>query len=222
MRFANRTSAGRILGTKLAPYQRDHPVVVGLARGGVPVAFEVAEALDAPLEVFVARKLGAPGQPEFAIGAIAPGVRVLNKDIIRLLGVSSAELDQIVDRETREMEARTLRYRGDNAPIDVQGRAVILIDDGIATGATARAAVRSLRNLGARGIILATPTCAAETLPVLQAEADEVVYLSAPAQFYGVGVWYDDFSQTTDDEVSSLLRDARRRIAHGVPHGDSS
>lgn len=222
MRFANRTSAGRILATKLAPYQRDHPVVVGLARGGVPVAFEVAEALDAPLEVFVARKLGAPGQPEFAIGAIAPGVRVLNKDIIRLLGVSSVELDEIVDRETREMEARTLRYRGDNAPIDVQGREVILIDDGIATGATVRAAVRSLRNFGARRLVLATPTCAAETLPVLQAEADEVVCLSAPAQFYGVGVWYDDFSQTTDDEVSRLLRDARRRIALTVPHGDSS
>jgi putative phosphoribosyl transferase len=211
MRFADRSHAGRLLAAKVARYQRYDPVVLGLARGGVPVAFEVADALGAPLDVFVARKLGAPGQPEFAIGAVAPGVTVLNEEVIRLLDVSDIELADVIARETREMDTRTARYRRGRVPLDLNGRVVLLVDDGIATGATVRAAVRSIRHLGAQGVVVATPTCAAESLSGLEKEADDVVFLTAPVQFYGVGAWYDDFSPTSDADVIRLLDTARQR-----------
>jgi predicted phosphoribosyltransferase len=208
--FRDRREAGRLLAQKLAPYADRDPVVVGLPRGGVPVAFEVARALAAPLDVFVARKLGVPAQPELAMGAIAEnGARVLNPEVVGDAGVSDDELAAVETRERAELERRAALYRGGRAPSDLRGRVVIVVDDGLATGATARAAVEGVRRRGARSIVLAVPIAARATVAALAREVDEVVCVEAPRDLRAVGEWYTDFSATTDDEVLELLEPGR-------------
>ena len=209
-RFRNRTDAGRQLAEKLAAYaNRPDVLVLALPRGGVPVAFELAHAFGAPLDVFLVRKLGVPGCEELAMGAVATGgVRVLNDEIVRGLGISEHEIDAVVARELRELSRRDRLYRGDRPPSDVAGRTVILVDDGLATGATMRAAVQALRQQQPGRIVAAVPTASPDTCQVLKAEADDVVCAMTPEPFFAVGHWYEDFTQTTDDEVRELL--ARR------------
>jgi len=208
--FHDRTQAGRLLAAQLTPYaQRDDVLVLALPRGGVPVAYEVARALDAPLDVYVVRKLGVPGQEELALGAIASGgVRVLNPDVVSALRISEAEIDAITAREQAELERRERLYRGDRALPAVSERTVILVDDGLATGATMRAAVQALRQLRPRRLVVAVPTGAPETCADLEREVDELICLISPEPFYGVGFWYDHFPQTPDTEVTRLLREA--------------
>ena len=209
-RFRNRTDAGRQLAEKLAAYaDRPDVLVLALPRGGVPVGYEVARALGAPLDVFVVRKLGVPGYAELAMGAVATGgVRVLNDEIVRGLGISEHEIDAAVAREMQELARRDRLYRGDRQPPDVGGRTVILVDDGLATGATMRAAVQALRQQQPARIVAAVPTASPDTCQVLKAEADDVICAMTPEPFFAVGHWYEDFTQTTDDEVRELL--ARR------------
>ena len=206
-RFRNRTDAGRQLAEKLAAYaDRPDVLVLALPRGGVPVGFEVARALGAPLDVFLVRKLGVPGYEELAMGAVATGgVRVLNDEIVRGLGISEHEIDAVVARELRELSRRDRLYRGDRPPSDVAGRTVILVDDGLATGATMQAAVQALRQQQPGRIVAAVPTASPDTCQVLKAEADDVICAITPEPFFAVGHWYDDFTQTTDDEVRELL-----------------
>jgi predicted phosphoribosyltransferase len=206
-RFRNRTDAGRQLAEKLAAYaNRPDVLVLALPRGGVPVAFELARAFGAPLDVFLVRKLGVPGYEELAMGAVATGgVRVLNDEIVRGLGISEHEIDAVVAREMRELSRRDRLYRGDRPPSDVAGRTVILVDDGLATGATMRAAVQALRQQQPGRIVAAVPTASPDTCQVLKAEADDVICAITPEPFFAVGHWYDDFTQTTDDEVRELL-----------------
>jgi predicted phosphoribosyltransferase len=206
-RFRNRTDAGRQLAEKLAAYaNRPDVLVLALPRGGVPVAFELARAFGAPLDVFLVRKLGVPGYEELAMGAVATGgVRVLNDEIVRGLGISEHEIDAVVARELRELSRRDRLYRGDRPPSDVAGRTVILVDDGLATGATMRAAVQALRQQQPGRIVAAVPTASPDTCQVLKAEADDVICAITPEPFFAVGHWYEDFTQTTDDEVRELL-----------------
>jgi putative phosphoribosyl transferase len=207
MAFRDRVDAGRQLAERLAEY-RDEPVVVvvALPRGGVPVAAEVARALRAPLDVLVVRKLGCPWQPELGMGAIAEGdITVLNEDLIARLGVDDAAIRTVADRERAELERRIRRYRGERPPVPVEGRTAILVDDGIATGSTARAAVDVLRRRGASRVVLAAPVAPREAVATLGHAADEVVTVETPLLFMAIGQFYDDFSQTTDDEVADLL-----------------
>jgi predicted phosphoribosyltransferase len=207
MLFRDRTEAGRVLADKLMKYaNRPDVLVLALPRGGVPVAFEVAQALNAPLDVFLVRKLGLPGHEELAMGAIASGgVRVLNDDVVRALNIPDEVIDEVAAEEQRELERRERMYRGDRPPPDVRGRTVILIDDGLATGSTMRAAVAALRQLGPSRIVVAVPVAAPETCQELQDEVDETICARTPDPFYAVGLWYHDFSQTTDEEVHDLL-----------------
>jgi predicted phosphoribosyltransferase len=206
-RFRNRNDAGRQLAEKLAAYaDRPDVLVLALPRGGVPVGYEVARALGAPLDVFLVRKLGVPGYEELAMGAVATGgVRVLNDEIVRGLGISEHGIDVAVAREMEELARRERLYRGDRPPPDVAGRTVILVDDGLATGATMRAAVAALREQQPTRIVVAVPTASPDTCEVLKAEADDVVCAITPEPFFAVGHWYEDFTQTTDDEVRELL-----------------
>jgi predicted phosphoribosyltransferase len=206
-RFRNRTDAGRQLAEKLAAYANQPDVLVlALPRGGVPVGFEVAHALGAPLDVFLVRKLGVPGYEELAMGAVATGgLRVLNDDIVRGLGIREIEIDAVVARELQELARRARLYRGDRPPPDVGGRTVILVDDGLATGATMRAAVQALRQQLPARIVVAVPTASPDTCEALRAEANDVICAMTPEPFIAVGHWYDDFTQTTDDEVHDLL-----------------
>ena len=193
-------------------------LVLALPRGGVPVAFEVAQALHAPLDVFIVRKLGMPGHEELAIGAIASGgVRVLNEDLIRLLGVPNNVLQDITARELEELRRREAAYRGSRPPEPIAGRTVILVDDGLATGASMRAAVRALRREGAARIVVAVPVAAADTCESLRPEVEDVVCAVTPEPFTAVGAWYEDFRQTTDEEVRELLDrvNAGREVEHG-------
>jgi predicted phosphoribosyltransferase len=205
--FHDRADAGRVLAGRLAHYAgRRDVIVLALPRGGVPVAFEVAQALRAPLDVFLVRKLGVPGQRELAMGALATGgVRVLNEDVVNALGIPDEVIDAVAAEEQDELGRREHEYRGDRPPPDVRGRVVILIDDGLATGSTMRAAVAALRRQGPARIVVAVPVGAPETCADLAEEADEVVCARTPEPFYAVGRWYDDFSQTTDEEVRELL-----------------
>jgi putative phosphoribosyl transferase len=206
MRFADRRQAGRRLGASLAHLTSERPVVLGLPRGGIPVAYEVARALGAPLDVLVVRKLGCPWQPELGVGAVGEGgIRLVNQPLLRSIGLTEPELDGVADREEAELRRRVRRYRGDRAPIPVAGRTVIVVDDGLATGFTARAAIDVLRRRGARRVVLAIPVAPVDTLTQLRAIADEVVCLHAPAVFGAIGRFFDDFAQTSDEEVTSLL-----------------
>lgn len=207
MLFRDRREAGRFLARKLMAYaDRPDVLVLALPRGGVPVAWEVAQALHAPLDVFLVRKLGLPGHEELAMGAIASGgVRVLNDDVVRALGVSKDAIETVAARERAELERRERIYRGDRPAPEIRGRTIILIDDGLATGSTMRAAVAALRQQGPARIVVAVPVGAAETCAEFQDEVDEAICARMPEPFYAVGVWYDDFSQTTDEEVHDLL-----------------
>jgi putative phosphoribosyl transferase len=208
--FRDRADAGRRLAEKLVESAGDPDVLVlALPRGGVPVAFEVARALDVPLDVFVVRKLGVPGHEELAMGAIASGgVRVLNEDVIQALHPPFRVIEAVAAREFQELGRRERAYRGDHPAIDVHGKVVILVDDGLATGSTMRAAVKALRRLGPDRIVVAVPTAAPSTCAELGLEADECICCITPDPFYAVGVWYEDFSQTTDREVRDLLERA--------------
>jgi predicted phosphoribosyltransferase len=199
--------AGRAVAARLTAYAgREDTLVLGLPRGGVPVAYEVARALGAPLDVFLVRKLGVPGQDELAMGAIATGgVRVLNADVVGELRIPSGVIDVVSAREVAELSRRERAYRGDRSPLEIVDRVVILVDDGLATGATMRAAVRALRQGRAARIVVAVPVGARETCEDLRAEVDDLVCVSTPDPFHAVGLWYEDFSQTTDDEVRAVL-----------------
>lgn len=210
--FADRQEAGRRLADRLAAQEWVTPVVLGLPRGGVPVAAEVAAALGAPLGVEVARKIGAPGHPEFGIGAVtAHGPAIYDQQSLRALGLSTDDLAAACERERDEALRRVDSYRQGREPERLEGRDVILVDDGLATGVTATAALRSLRADGPRRLVLAAPVCAARAATALRAEADMVVCVSEPQDFQAVGQWYSDFRQTTDEEVIDLLVEGRRR-----------
>jgi len=214
--FPNRAEAGRRLAEKLEQYAgRDDVIVLGLPRGGVPVAYEVAQRLGVPLDVFIVRKLGVPGFEELALGAIASGgVRVLNDDVVRVLPNASELVESVTARETAELQRREQAYRDGRPPPELRGRVVILVDDGLATGATMRAAVAALRQLGAARIVVAVPVGAADTCRELEEEVDETVCVMAPEWFQAVGQFYEDFSQTSDDEVRELLARAAQRNQH--------
>src|ERR671924_773555 len=205
--FRDRREAGRLLAAKLAGYaNRQDVLVLALPRGGVPVAYEVARALNAPLDVFLVRKLGVPGHEELAMGAVATGgVRVLNQDVVEPLHIPAQLIDDVTSRELEELIRRERLYRGGRPPPDVAGRTVILVDDGLATGATMRAAIQALRRQQPARVIVAVPTASPDTCEALKAEADEVICAMTPEPFFAVGHWYDDFTQTTDDEVRRLL-----------------
>jgi predicted phosphoribosyltransferase len=213
LEFTNRHDAGKALAQRLGEFAgRNDVVVLALPRGGVPVAYEVARSLDAPLDVFVVRKLGVPGHEELAMGAIASGdVRVLNQDVLDWYGLSEADVDTVSRREKGELERREQLYRGTRTLTPIDGRTVILIDDGLATGSTMRAAVEAVRRLNPARIVVAVPVGAQDTCDQLRKTADEAICLLTPASFSAVGQWYVDFSQTTDDEVRHLLASAADR-----------
>ncbi len=206
MRYRDRTEAGQVLAQHLTAYaDRPDVLVLGLPRGGVPVASEVAQALHAPLDVFLVRKLGVPGREELAMGAIATGgVRVLNDDVVRALDIPNEVIDAVAESEGVELQRRSQLYRGDRPPPAVRGRTVILVDDGLATGSTMRAAVAALRRQGPAHLVVAVPVGSADTCADL-AEQAEVICPRTPEPFLAVGMWYDDFRQTSDDEVRELL-----------------
>jgi putative phosphoribosyl transferase len=210
--FPNRAEAGRRLAEKLESYAgREDVIVLGLPRGGVPVAYEVAQRLGAPLDVFIVRKLGVPGFEELALGAIASGgVRVLNEDVVRVLPSANELVESVTARELAELQRREETYRDGRPAPELRGRITILVDDGLATGATMRAAVKALRQLGVAKIIVAVPVGAADTCRELEQEVDETVCVMAPEWFQAVGQFYEDFSQTSDDEVRELLTRAAR------------
>jgi len=205
--FSNRTEAGRLLAEKLVKYAgRADVIVLGLPRGGVPVAYEVAKRLGVPLDVFIVRKLGVPGFEELAVGAIASGgVRVLNQDVMRALPNAEATIESITARETAELERREQSYRAGRPAPELRDRIVILVDDGLATGATMRAAVKALRHRGAAKIVVAVPVGPPDTCREFEEEADETICASVPEFFQAVGQYYEDFSQTSDVEVRDLL-----------------
>lgn len=217
----NRTEAGRLLAGKLSAYaDRDDVIVLGLPRGGVPVAFEIATQLRAPLDVFVVRKLGVPWQEELAMGAIATGgVRILNDEVVRAYRISDEEIAPVEGKEKAELERRERVYRGDRPPPDVHGRTVLLVDDGIATGTTIRAGLAALRKLKPARIVVAVAVAPQSTYEELNAEADEVICLLTPDIFHAISLWYEQFTQTTDEEVRELLARAREQKAASVSPG---
>jgi predicted phosphoribosyltransferase len=211
-RFRDRRDAGRQLAQALQLPPGAAVQVLALPRGGVPVAYEVALAIDAPLDVFVVRKLGVPGHEELAMGAIAEGgFRVLNRDVIEGLGITTATVDRVAAAEQAELARRRALYRGATPAAELRGRTVLLVDDGLATGSTMAAAVAGVRAQGPARVIVAVPVASPEAMQMLGQIADESVAVLTPRYFGGVGEWYDDFSQTSDDEVRTLLETARRR-----------
>ena len=215
-RFRNRSEAGRRLAAELRAYaNRSDVIVLALPRGGVPVGFEVASALQAPLDVFIVRKLGLPWHEEFAMGALASGgVRVLDEDAIRITGVSETDIQRVITVEQAEIERREQQYRGTRPFPDVSGKTVILVDDGLATGSTMRVAVAALRKKGPTRVVVAVPVAAPEVCNAFRDVADEIVCVETPELFQAVGQWYDDFSQTTDSEVHALLDRSRESREH--------
>jgi len=212
MPFRDRVDAGRALAARLLPLQGRDLVVLGLPRGGVPVAAEVARVLGAPLDVVVVRKLGVPYQPELAMGAVGEdGVTIVNDEVVRSTRVSAAELAEVERREKAEVERRSQRFRAGKPRIPLEGRTAVVVDDGIATGSTAQAACEVVRRLGAARVVLAVPVAPASSVLALRDVADDVVCVETPPHFHAVGQWYDDFSQTSDEEVLDLL--ARHRGA---------
>jgi putative phosphoribosyl transferase len=219
-RFRNRTEAGELLAELLSAYAgRDDVVVLALPRGGVPVGFAVTEALNVPLDIRLVRKLGVPGQEELAMGAIASGdVCIVQSSIIDALGIPPEAIEAVAQRESREIERREKLYRADRPPVSVQGCVAILVDDGLATGSTMRAAVHALRHENPEKIVIAVPLASRQACRDLEQEVDEIVCLSTPEPFYAVGIWYEDFRQTTDDEVRDLLEKSRHPSAeHTLP-----
>jgi len=204
--YADREEAGRHLAFALRDLELDAPLILGLPRGGVPVAREVADGLDAPLDVLVVRKIGAPGHAEYGIGAIGEeGVEVLDEDAMRALRLERADLEDTIARERTELQRRVQRYRGDRAPTPLRDRTVVIVDDGLATGNTARAAVAVVRQRGAGRVVIAVPVGAPPSIDELRRLADDVVCPHAPTSFRAVGSWYGDFHQVTDDEVQAHL-----------------
>jgi predicted phosphoribosyltransferase len=220
MLFRDRRDAGRHLARQLTSYADDPDLLIlALPRGGVPVAYEVAAALGAPLDLFLVRKLGVPGQPELAMGAISSGgVRVLNEEIVDLLGIPDEVIEDVTRQEQQELSRREREYRGDRPAPEVHGRTVILIDDGLATGSTMRAAVAALRRQQPRRIVVAVPVAAPATCEEFKSLVDDIVCALTPEPFRAVGLWYLDFSQTTDEEVHELLAEPNGEpIATGRP-----
>ena len=215
-RFADRRAAGRELAQRLLKYaDQSDTIILALPRGGVPVAYEVAQELKLPLDVWIVRKLGLPGREELAIGAIASGgIRILNKDIIQALRLGQTTIDSVTESERKELQRREGQYRGDRPGLDLHQHTIILIDDGLATGASMLAAVHALRTQDPARIIVAVPAAAPQAIELLRTEVDEVIFIIAPYEFNGVGHWYEDFSQTTDDEVQMLLSQANNP-SHG-------
>lgn len=220
MVFRDRTDAGKQLAARLKKFQLGRPVIVGMARGGVPVALEIADVLGAPLDVIVVRKLGHPSQPELGMGALAEGgVRVLNTVLISHLEVSEALIDQVAAKEGAELERRLAAYRGERSAVEVTDRSVVVVDDGLATGFTALAAVESLRRRGAGPVVLAVPVAPPSAIAALEVAADDVVCLDMSERFSGISEWYADFRQVSDEEVVQLLESAHaafeeRRAEH--------
>jgi len=213
-RFKNREDAGQQLAERLAHYQDEDPIVLALPRGGVPVGYEISHALQAPLDVFVARKLGAPGRPELGIGAIAQGgVRVLNAYSVQVLGITEEYIEQVAEIETAEIERRLRLLRGDRPEPEVRERTVILVDDGLATGATALAAIQALRRRAPRRLILAVPVCAEQTVMDIRPEVDDLVCLKTPSDLLAISLWYRNFEQVPDEEVIELLERSAQRTA---------
>jgi putative phosphoribosyl transferase len=214
MIFSNRREAGKRLADELEGFHDEDPVVIGLPRGGVPVAFEVARALHAPLDVMVVRKVGAPTNPEYGIGAIAEeDVRLINRDDVEALHLSAEMLGDLVDREYAELQRRLQTIRDTHPKVDIAGRTVLMIDDGLATGITAVAAARAVRKRGAEKVVLAAPVCAASMAEALKSEVDEVLCAESPGYLGAVGTWYEDFTQTSESEVLDLLEENRRAVA---------
>lgn len=211
--FPDRLAAGRELGLALASLDLQNPIVLALPRGGVPVGYEVAQRLGVPLDVLVVRKVGAPGRPELAIGAVGRGVTVSEPEALAFLGVPQRTFDAAAARERREVERREHSFRGGRPPLDLQGRTAILVDDGLATGSTMLAAVRVAGQLGAREVIVAVPVASRQAIERLQTEAGRVISLLVPEPFAAVGYWYEDFRQTDDEEVRRLLDPTERRLA---------
>ncbi len=224
MTFTNRAEAGRRLASYLAKYaDRDDVLVLGVPRGGAPVAFEAATALKVPLDAFVLRKLGVPGQEELAFGAIGSGnVRFLDKQITQGLGISDLEIEMVTRSERMELERRERKYRKGRPPLDVQGKTVILVDDGIATGSSLTAGVHALRQMKPAAIVVAVPVAPQATLDRLRHEVDELVCVEVPEPFYGVGQFYQDFSQVSDEEVTKLLERASRGRGGQRSHAGTS
>jgi predicted phosphoribosyltransferase len=215
--FKDRRDAGRVLAQRLSAYaDRSDVIVLALPRGGVPVAYEVALALNVPLDIFIVRKLGLPGREELAIGAIASGgVQVLNEDIIHALNLPEEMINRIAQQELQELGRREQSYRGDRPTPDVHNKTIILVDDGLATGASMRAAVTGLRAHAPARIVIAVPTAAPEICDAFKFEVDEMICAMTPDPFDGVGRWYEDFSQITDEQVRTFLEEATRQLLHG-------
>jgi len=210
-RYKDRMQAGQLLAKKLKQYANEpDAIVLGLPRGGVIVAYEVAEQLGLPLDIFLVRKLGVPGYEELAMGAIASGgTRIMNDDVLRMANIPQSAIEAAVQKEGRELERREKAYRGNRPSLDVRNRTVILVDDGLATGATMRAAVAALRKQRPRRIIVAVPTASPDTCENFRTEVDDIICAMTPTPFHAVGEWYEDFPQNTDEEVQLLLRTAR-------------
>jgi putative phosphoribosyl transferase len=210
LRFHDRRDAGRRLAAELKGYAKEHPIVLALPRGGVPVGAEVARALGAELDVWIVRKIGMPSHPEFGVGAVAEGgYTYLNQDIIENIGLSQATLATAIATKKREVEERVLKFRGGRPAPRLRGRSVVLVDDGIATGGTVRAVIHSLREQAPKQLVLAVPVAPAATAEVLAPELDGLVCLRRPRDLYAIGLWYDDFTQVTDEEVIALLAQSR-------------